>query len=72
MCFLLRQSEVKCNFKFGIFFNLRVLKLNLYDFYRVVRSLPYEPGTISSKHMAWALHAGIIGAFLAPLTMLGI
>lgn len=37
----------------------------------LVRSLPYESGKISSKHLAWALHAGIMGAFLAPLTLLG-
>lgn len=36
----------------------------------LVRSIPYEPG-LNMKHMAWALHAGILGAFVAPLTVLG-
>lgn len=37
----------------------------------VVRSIPYEAGTFGSKQIAWALHAGLLGGFLAPLTMLG-
>lgn len=36
----------------------------------LVRTIPYEqsPG---SKHLAWMLHAGVMGAVVAPLTLLG-
>ncbi|XP_039628338.1 growth hormone-inducible transmembrane protein [Polypterus senegalus] len=36
----------------------------------LVRSIPYDqnPGT---KHLAWMLHAGVMGAVVAPLTLLG-
>lgn len=37
----------------------------------VVRSIPYEAGKLSSKQLAWAVHAGMLGGFLAPLTLLG-
>ena len=37
----------------------------------MVRSIPYESGKVSSKHLFWVLHAGIIGAIIAPLTALG-
>lgn len=36
----------------------------------LVRSFPYEAG-VNMKHFAWALHAGVIGAFIAPLSVLG-
>ncbi len=42
-----------------------------FNYLRLVRAIPYESGKVSSKHLAWALHAGIIGAFLAPMTALG-
>ncbi|CAI9547057.1 unnamed protein product [Staurois parvus] len=36
----------------------------------LVRSIPYDqsPG---AKHLAWLLHAGVMGAVVAPLTLLG-
>ncbi len=38
----------------------------------LVRSIPYQQGdAFGSKHLAWALHAGILGAFIAPMTLLG-
>ncbi len=37
----------------------------------LVRSIPYEANTFGAKQLAWALHAGILGAFIAPLTLLG-
>ncbi|CAF0803147.1 unnamed protein product [Brachionus calyciflorus] len=37
----------------------------------VVRSIPYESGRFGAKQIAWAAHAGILGALLAPMTMLG-
>lgn len=37
----------------------------------VVRSIPYESGKFGSKQLAWAMHAGLLGSFLAPLTLLG-
>jgi len=37
----------------------------------LVRSIPYEKGTFGSKQLAWALHASLLGAFVAPLAMLG-
>ncbi|XP_005992484.1 growth hormone-inducible transmembrane protein [Latimeria chalumnae] len=35
----------------------------------LVRTIPYEQ--IGSKHLAWMLHAGVMGAVVAPLTLLG-
>lgn len=37
----------------------------------IVRSLPYEPGKLTSKQVAWVAHAALLGAFVAPLTLLG-
>jgi growth hormone-inducible transmembrane protein len=37
----------------------------------LVRSIPYESGSFGAKQMAWALHAGILGGFVAPLSLLG-
>ena len=34
------------------------------------QSLPYKPG-FGSKQMAWMLHAGVVGAVIAPMTLLG-
>ncbi len=36
----------------------------------VVRSLPYKEG-IGSKQLAWLVHSSVIGAVIAPLTLLG-
>ena len=36
----------------------------------VCRSIPYEPG-VGAKQAAWLVHAGVMGAVVAPLTMLG-
>jgi len=36
----------------------------------VARSIPYEEG-FGAKQMAWLVHAGVIGAVLAPLSLLG-
>ncbi|XP_062859577.1 growth hormone-inducible transmembrane protein [Trichomycterus rosablanca] len=36
----------------------------------LVRSISYENSPIP-KHMAWMLHAGVMGAVIAPLTLLG-
>lgn len=36
----------------------------------LVRSIPYEEG-FGAKQMAWLLHAGVIGAVLAPLSFVG-
>ncbi|XP_069741872.1 growth hormone-inducible transmembrane protein [Narcine bancroftii] len=36
----------------------------------LVRSLPYEKG-LNAKHLAWMLHAGVMGAVVAPVTLLG-
>ncbi len=36
----------------------------------VVRSLPYKEG-FGAKQIAWMVHSGIIGAVIAPLTLLG-
>lgn len=35
------------------------------------RSLPYSDDRFVGKHLAWALHAGIMGAVVAPLCFLG-
>lgn len=37
----------------------------------LVRSLPYEEGKFNSKKIAWMAHAGLLGAFIAPVTLLG-
>ena len=34
------------------------------------QSIPYKPG-IGAKQLAWMVHAGVIGAVVAPLTFLG-
>ncbi|XP_051968832.1 growth hormone-inducible transmembrane protein-like [Xyrauchen texanus] len=36
----------------------------------LVRSISYEHSPLP-KHLAWALHAGVMGAVIAPLTLLG-
>ncbi|XP_038265130.1 growth hormone-inducible transmembrane protein [Dermochelys coriacea] len=36
----------------------------------LVRSISYE-GNPGTKHLAWMLHAGVMGAVVAPLTLLG-
>lgn len=36
----------------------------------LVRSIPYEAGA-NMKHLAWMLHAGVLGAFIAPISVLG-
>ena len=36
-----------------------------------MRSIPYEPNKIGMKQLTWALHAGLLGAFIAPITLLG-
>ncbi|XP_014681558.1 PREDICTED: growth hormone-inducible transmembrane protein-like [Priapulus caudatus] len=36
----------------------------------VARSIPYQEG-FGTKQLAWAAHAGIMGAVVAPLTLLG-
>lgn len=38
---------------------------------RLVRSLPYEEGRFTGKHLAWLAHAGLMGGFIAPITLLG-
>uniref|UniRef100_A0A8C5L4J0 Growth hormone-inducible transmembrane protein-like n=1 Tax=Jaculus jaculus TaxID=51337 RepID=A0A8C5L4J0_JACJA len=35
-----------------------------------VHSLPYEP-SLGPKHLAWMLHSGVMGAVVAPLTVMG-
>lgn len=37
----------------------------------LVRSLPYEQGKMNSKTLAWMAHSGLIGAFIAPVALLG-
>jgi len=37
----------------------------------LVRSLPYEEGKLNSKKLAWVLHSGLMGAFIAPVALLG-
>lgn len=37
----------------------------------LVRSLPYEEGKLNSKNLAWIAHSGLMGAFIAPVTLLG-
>merc|ERR1719357_1910323 len=36
----------------------------------LARSIPYQEG-IGAKQAAWALHSGVIGAFIAPMCYLG-
>jgi len=36
----------------------------------IARNIEYKPG-FGSKQMAWLLHTGVVGAVIAPLTMLG-
>ena len=36
-----------------------------------MRSIPYQEGSIGSKHLAWMLHAAILGGIMAPLALLG-
>ena len=36
----------------------------------VVRSIPYEEG-FGAKQIAWMVHSGVVGAVIAPLTLLG-
>jgi growth hormone-inducible transmembrane protein len=36
----------------------------------VARSIPYSPG-LGSKQLAWAAHAAILGAVIAPVCILG-
>lgn len=36
----------------------------------IVHSMPYEEG-INGKHLAWLIHSGILGAVVAPMTLLG-
>lgn len=40
-------------------------------FLRLVRSIPYEQGKFGSKQLAWILHSGLLGAMIAPLSLLG-
>lgn len=37
----------------------------------LVHSLPYQPGQLHGKQVAWALHSAIMGAMVAPLCILG-
>lgn len=37
----------------------------------VVRSLPYEEGKFTMKHIAWLLHTAIVGTIFAPLYFMG-
>jgi growth hormone-inducible transmembrane protein len=37
----------------------------------LVRSIPYDNRSFGAKQLAWALHAGILGGLVAPLTLLG-
>ena len=37
----------------------------------LVRSMPYEANKFGGKQLAWMLHAGIIGAMVAPMALLG-
>ena len=36
----------------------------------IARNIEYKPG-VGPKQMAWLLHTGVIGAVIAPLTVLG-
>ena len=37
----------------------------------VARSIPYTPGTVGTKQLAWLAHCAVIGSVIAPLCMLG-
>lgn len=37
----------------------------------LVRMIPYEPNTFGSKQAAWLLHSALLGAFIAPMAILG-
>lgn len=34
----------------------------------VARSIPYQPGTLGTKQLAWLAHCAVIGAVIAPAT----
>jgi len=36
----------------------------------VCRSIPYTEG-FGAKQLAWMVHSGVLGTFVAPLTLLG-
>lgn len=36
----------------------------------LAQSLPYQPG-FGAKQLAWMLHAGVVGAVIAPICLLG-
>ena len=36
----------------------------------LARSIPYQEG-IGAMQAAWALHSGVIGAFIAPMCFMG-
>jgi growth hormone-inducible transmembrane protein len=37
----------------------------------ITQSLPYDPNNINTKHLAWVIHASLLGAMLAPMALLG-
>merc|ERR1719443_2292203 len=37
----------------------------------VARSIPYTPGTVGTKQLAWLAHCAVIGSVIAPLCLLG-
>ena len=37
----------------------------------VARSIPYQPGTLGTKQLAWLAHCAVIGAVIAPICLLG-
>lgn len=37
----------------------------------LVQSIPYQQGTFGSKQLAWILHSSLLGAMVAPMTLLG-
>merc|ERR1712242_83509 len=37
----------------------------------VARSIPYTPGQLGSKQLAWLAHCAVIGCVIAPLCLLG-
>ena len=36
----------------------------------VARSIPYQEG-FGAKQLAWLVHSGVVGAVIAPMTLLG-
>lgn len=36
----------------------------------IARSIPYKEG-FGSKQIAWLVHSGVVGAVIAPMTLLG-